>query len=262
MASRTFQSNEDIPQYESVASDEAYAPQDFTAGERICPLGRGRRRHRVLRAAAVIAVALGLGSAWVKAPEDWKHRLAFGLEAMMSRTALHSAGPAVAPPGPVAADPPAALPVPETREIAAVPGAETGTPVPAMAAAEPRPAEGEADTADPKPLPPPVVDPADPYQKRAVAVGLHPDLSRSLLSRLSDADYKNAGVAIKAALAEAASSKVYAWPKEGGGKIALFEVRFVRAASPECRRYVVTVTLARWSTTAPAMEKCGNRKSE
>ena len=44
------------------------------------------------------------------------------------------------------------------------------------------------------PLPPPTPDPADPYQMRASAVGLHPDLSRVLLTRLSPTDYRNAGI--------------------------------------------------------------------
>ena len=121
----------------------------------------------------------------------------------------------------------------------------------------PAPAQ-EKEPAAPQPLPPPVVDPADPYQKRALAVGLHPELSHAVLSRLTAADYKNAGMAIKTALAETPDSKAYAWPKEGGGaKLALFEVRFVQGATPECRRYVVTVTMNHWSTTALPMERCG-----
>ena len=74
---------------------------------------------------------------------------------------------------------------------------------------------------------------------------------------MSEADFKNAGLAIDRAMKGATDGKVYAWPKNGaGGQIALFEVRFVRAAMPECRRYVVTVTKDRWATTTPPMERC------
>ena len=111
--------------------------------------------------------------------------------------------------------------------------------------------------ATPAPLLPPAADPGDPYQKRALDAGLHPDLSQAVLSRLSDADYKNASTAISTALAETPDNGVLVWPKKAAAKRALFEVHFVRGAGSDCRRYVVTVTLERWSTTAPAMEKCG-----
>jgi len=119
--------------------------------------------------------------------------------------------------------------------------------------------------AEAAPLPQPKVDPADPYQKRALAVGLHPELSRVLLSRMSDADYRNAGIAISKAVAEAADTDKFVWPRQRPPKLALFEVHFVAGAAPDCRRYIVTVTMNGWSTTAQPMEKCGikrpNRKS-
>jgi surface antigen len=167
---------------------------------------------------------------------------------------------------------------PEAREVAAAPGAETGTAV-AAAAVDPAatdmsgssPAEAQGVIAEAAsdgaartntdtlatPLPPVVVDQADPYQKRAVAVGLHPDLSRAVLAKLSKDDYRNAATAIKRAFAEPPGAAAFVWPREVKGKLAQFEVRFVASASPECRRYVVSVIKDRWSTTAPAMEKCG-----
>ena len=96
-----------------------------------------------------------------------------------------------------------------------------------------------------------------PYQTRAAAVGLHPDLSRALLARLSAADYRNAGIAIKTALAETAETAIYVWPRQRKPEEALFKVRFVPGAPAGCRRYVVTVTKDGWLTTALPMEKCG-----
>ena len=56
-----------------------------------------------------------------------------------------------------------------------------------------------------------------------------------------------------------ASQWLRRWRKrEGKAEVEdIFEVRFVPGAAEDCRRYVVTVTKDRWSTTAPPMEKCG-----
>lgn len=107
------------------------------------------------------------------------------------------------------------------------------------------------------PLPPPAADPSDPYRIRAEAVGLHPDLSRVLLARLSPDDYRNAGIAIRTALAETPDDGVFVWPRQRSPELALYKIRFVAGAAPGCRRYVVTVTKDGWLTTALPMEKCG-----
>ena len=78
-----------------------------------------------------------------------------------------------------------------------------------------------------------------------------------VLERLSPADFRNAGVAVKTALAQTSDDAVVVWPKQRKGQQALFEVHFVAGAAPDCRRYVVTVTKDRWLTTALPMEKCG-----
>ena len=114
-----------------------------------------------------------------------------------------------------------------------------------------------AETQPPPPLPPPSVDRSNPYQVKAEAVGLHPGLSRVLLTRLSETDYRNAGVAIKTALAETSEGSSFLWPRERKGGLALFKVHFVQGAGPVCRRYVVTITKDGWATTAFPMEKCG-----
>ena len=144
----------------------------------------------------------------------------------------------------------------ESRDIVPAPGADAGSPAPPTPVAETATAGTETEAAPPARLPAPVVDAADPYQKRAVAVGLHPDLSRALLTRLTSTDYRNASIAIKTAM-EASDATVVVWPRKAEQKLAVFEVRFVHAAAPECRRYVVTVTKDRWQTTAPPMETCG-----
>jgi hypothetical protein len=91
---------------------------------------------------------------------------------------------------------------------------------------------------------------------RAAAAGLHPQLPRDLLVRLSPTDYRNAGIAIQTAVVEAADGESFVWPRQRWPEQASFNVRILPAAHPECRRYVVTVTKDGWSTTAPPMENC------
>lgn len=118
--------------------------------------------------------------------------------------------------------------------------------------------EGEAEVAaPPTPLPPPPLDASDPLQVRAAAAGLHPEISRALLERLSAEDFRNAAVAIGTALAETPDAAAYLWPSQRKPEQALFRVHFVAGAPERCRRYVVTVTKDRWSTTALPMERCG-----
>jgi surface antigen len=96
-----------------------------------------------------------------------------------------------------------------------------------------------------------------PKRTHAIAAGLSPDLPNVLLTRLSEADLKNAGYAIKTALAKTPDDASFAWPAAPSRQQALFEVRFVPGASQGCRRYIVTVTKDRWTSTSAALEKCG-----
>jgi hypothetical protein len=98
---------------------------------------------------------------------------------------------------------------------------------------------------------------ADPLAERAATAGLHPDISRALLERLSEADFKNAGVAIQKAVTQTADDAVFVWPRQRKPELALFQIHFVPGAAPDCRRYVVTVTKDAWNTTALPMERCG-----
>jgi hypothetical protein len=241
------------------------------AGERICPPHMARAEGGTfLPSLILVLVVLGGGGAILYFDPDLPLRLKAHIAAL-APAAGHSLSAALVPsppaPPPIAPPPaPAAEllpppPAPVAREIADAPGA------PAKADAEittgalpPTPAEA-ADA----PLPPPRLDPSDPYQKRAAAVGLHPEVSRVLLRRMSAADYRNAGDAIKTAIAKTPDDGIFVWPRQRKPADALFRVHFVPGAAPHCRRYVVTVTKDGWSTTAPPMEKCdasfGSRKS-
>ena len=122
------------------------------------------------------------------------------------------------------------------------------------------PAAASTEDAVSSPLPPPVSAPNDPYQKRALAAGLHPGLSRALLAKLTAADFRNAGVAIQTALAETPDNDSLVWPRQHKPELALFQVSFVPGAAANCRRYVVTVGKDGWSTTALPMETCGVKR--
>jgi hypothetical protein len=165
-----------------------------------------------------------------------------------------------------------------SREFEAAPGTGAGVAMPSAPAAGTGSAGKDADggskaAADEEgsrappddelaaaPLPPPEIDPADPYQKRALAAGLHPQLSRALLSRLTETDYRNARIAIDKAVSATPDGDKLTWPLEREPKLASFQVHFVPGAAPDCRRYVVTVTRERWSTTALPMERCGVKR--
>jgi hypothetical protein len=113
-----------------------------------------------------------------------------------------------------------------------------------------------SDAAKPAPLPP-LPPLTDPLQKKAEAVGLHPELSRAVLESLSAADFKNAAIAIKKAIAETPEDGVLVWPPKPARGLARFRVHFVPGISPACRRYVVGVAKSGWLTTALPMERCG-----
>jgi hypothetical protein len=100
----------------------------------------------------------------------------------------------------------------------------------------------------------------DAVERRAEAAGLHPDLSRAVLGRLSEADYRAAATAIRKALAEADDDAVLIWPPKPKSEAAQFRVSFVEGANTDCRRYVVAIAKDGWQTTALPMEKCGVKR--
>ncbi len=223
------------------------------------------RRKIVLRGIFLLAAAGGVW-AFMTGQVTWPAWLPTDISAMWS--ALERRPGPLAAPAPRAAEPlPRIETVPE-KNLAAVEapslpprpapyrqGSREHRAAPLTTGALP-PAAKRSDDVPDGPLRPAIADPSDPYQVRAAAVGLHPDLSRALLARLSPADYRNAGIAIKNAF-EAAETAVYVWPRQRKPEEALFKVRFVPGAAAGCRRYVVTVTKDGWLTTAPPMEKCG-----
>ena len=102
----------------------------------------------------------------------------------------------------------------------------------------------------------------NPFAKRAKAAGLHPDLSPTLLAELSDADYRNAGIATQTALEKTPADATFTWPLRREKGLATFEVRFVTGAAPDCRRYIVTIEKNRWLTTALPVETCAAHRKD
>ena len=232
---------------------QTYGSEDFFPGERI---GASRTSGSKAKRGAILfsIIALGGAYAWFGQPAAL---MSWAGDAVTAARQRNSPAPAEPPLVRDAAAAAASAPQPLASSV--IPDA----PAAAQLERAPQPPAAPAAAATPdgetaaSPLPPPVVDPADPFQKRAVAVGLHPDLSRVLLAKLSTADYRNAGIAIKTAMAKTPDSDVFVYPRQRLPELALFEVHFVPGAAPDCRRYVVTVTKDRWLTTALPMEKCG-----
>jgi hypothetical protein len=238
----------------TINSAEEYAPE-FYSGERICPPSARGGSSTMLwaylfsfAAFAGVWALLDRNATW----REWPPAAMSALYSSISHQASSPTEPASSQAAKAAAvePPPSNLHPLAANEIADAPGVAEKSTSPEPAAATIAPASDKASA-------PSVTAPADPYQKRAEAVGLHPDLSRVLLARLSAVDYRNAGVAIKTALAKTAEDGVFVWPSTPKPGLALFKVHFVAGAAADCRRYVVTVTKDRWTTTALPMEKCG-----
>jgi hypothetical protein len=241
--------------------DDDAEESQFFAGERICVPPEETRGNSALRICVVILIAAG-GWWFIRNPEIWPGWLSTKIaatSALMDYRAPNPVAPAMAPPENIGPAMPAmhadtAPPLSHTpSEIAA--GDAKAPPAPPLTTASIQPAKKEFSIS---PLPPPASDQTDPYRARAVAAGLHPDLSRVLLSRLTSADYSNARIAIDTAMANTPDTGTFVWPRQRRPELALFQVRFVPGAAPDCRRYVVTVTKDRWSTTAAPMERCGS----
>jgi hypothetical protein len=275
MAARSPHFPADTPAYGDVGTDAHYAQEELSAGERVGPpLARTRGRAALW---GCVLILVGLGAGWALLGEratsaGWPQALIATVSSAIDRwmpgpVEATAAAVTIAPPANPAATtkpaaiaaPPSALEPPAPDKSAATPGTAAKSPATALATAALPPAPAGKEEAPASPLPPATADPADPYQMRAATAGLHPGLSRVLLARLSPADYRNAAFAIESALAKTADDAVFIWPRQRKPELALFHVRFVPGAAPDCRRYVVTVTKDGWLTTALPMERCGPR---
>lgn len=244
----------------------SFAHDDLFPGERIGPplAGSGKALLR-----GCLLLLLISGGAWSVTgdPAPWRRWLPDEGAALSRfidrlRVALAPAEPSSAPAPrirrdwdakPAALEPPPLAPLLPARAVPAAPPVAAVEPEPITTAALP---EAASPSPPGVPLGPPKVDPSNPDQVRAAAVGLHPELSPVLLARLSPTDYRNAGYAIATAVKETPDTGVFVWPRQRKPELALFRVRFVAGAAPGCRRYVVTVVKDGWLTTAMPMEKC------
>ena len=77
--------------------------------------------------------------------------------------------------------------------------------------------------------PPQLATVVDPYDARAKAAGLHPDLSRALLMRLSDVDFRNAEYATRTAVSKTPDNATFKWPNRREAGVATFEIVLVSA---------------------------------
>lgn len=241
----------------------------LSSRDRVLPPTR-RGRGKVI-AIFMAVMAAGAGAYEVQSPEPvvpaWLRAEAFALLAALQSAAVKAtAAPASEPPAtanaasdaladsPAPPLPPPAAPPPSVIEappVAAAPVVVTTAALPPTAVER----APESDTAKP-------ATPTDPLRLKAEAVGLHPDLSRALLERLTPADFQNAGAAVAKALEQASEDAVTVWPQRAKAGAAIFEVRFVPGAPSGCRRYIVGILKDRWTTTAMPVDKCGLRQAQ
>jgi hypothetical protein len=228
---------------------------DFVPGERAGP--PIARSKSTLPGLIVLLMLLGGGWVLIGQQTTWPEWLPAEVAALLSAT-TDAKPPQRSERAPARAPVSALPPRPELPPAQPVPSSEPAMERAVMIAPAPAPPQAaDEEESAPEPLPPPAADPADPYQMRAAAVGLHPQISRVLLMKLSAADYRNAGIAIERALAETPDDGAFVWPQKREPGLAVFRVHFVRGAAADCRRYVVTVAKDGWLTTAPPMERCG-----
>ncbi len=242
--------------YEFESDD--FEREEFFAGERICP---PRPRRGAIFKLFVFTFILGsLGGGWVllKDPPAWLEQISADVAALGA--ALDTKSAQAPQPEVAAAEAAAAIPQPvEESVVPDAPAVEAGEPVPGTENAAETPEVGSEGTEQnpTEGTPAPKLERTDPYEKKAEAVGLNPNVSRMLLKKMSADDYRNAGVAIKTALAETPDDAVFTYPRERKAGVAHFQVHFVQGAAENCRRYVVTISQERWETTSLPMEKCG-----
>lgn len=195
--------------------DEGFAPGELYTGERICPPRAATRGIAILRVGIVLLTTLGGGWALLGNPGAWQSwlpaKIATTSPSMDSRAPVSvesdsSAGDSTVPSRitePTTKLDARDLPSSHLPASASATGDSPSATVksaalPPTTIAITPPAEERLAP----PLRPPSAGHADPYQKRAAAVGLDPEISRVLLERLSPTDYRNAAIAIQTAVAK------------------------------------------------------------
>lgn len=261
MYARTSYSADEFPSFMMSESDADFASQDFYAGEPVCPQP-SRRLETVPYTYLFLLLVVTVGCAFATDAEtrqDWAakfERIASSLATSEQTAAaplptkeIASAdtpgSTPLAPPSP-AAIPPPSQPLPEVT-VATAPGDTNDDETDEKTLAKPHVSDAYA---PPRPS-------NDPLRMKAEAAGLHPDLSRAVLARLTATDYRNAAYAIGKAIKTVPNNGEFIWPHKRKAGMAVFTVHFVQGAGRDCRRYVVTVTKDRWTSTALPMEKCG-----
>jgi hypothetical protein len=273
MSARAYEPADVLPSAAEFRERSDYLRWELAPEERVGTPLVPRRRRWWLRGFVLLALGGG-GWAFATDPEgnwDWaSKRLASAAsqgEAILNEWHPISR-PAEAPTPALALSPLKLIDVAAIETAAAIVSGSTSALAingagSSEAEAAPQPAGQTDETAatpakieKPAPLPP-LPPLTDPLQKRAEAVGLHPDLSRALLQSLTSTDFKNADTAIKKAIAETADDAVLVWPPQPKPGIARFRIHFVPGITAACRRYVVGVGKNGWLTTALPMERCG-----
>jgi surface antigen len=250
-------------------ADEPQASPHHNAGpsfelspdDRIGHSPSSRLRHRLITGAVVLAV-VGPSAwfAWTE-PEQARRVVSNMIATAGSMAAAFQPAerPKAPPPervaearsaGPEPAALPPLIPAPAASELTT--GA-LAAPAPAAVPAAAVPYE--------EPAPEKSTPAAERVRQRAIQAGLHPDLSAELFERLSEADYRNAAIAIARALAETPDDGVLVWPTQPKAGQAQFEIKFVPGAEVGCRRYVVAIAKGGWQTTAPALDRCGAKRT-
>jgi hypothetical protein len=254
--------DDQLPSFIIADTDSDTAGDGFFAGDQVCPPSSGAS-ERVSYTSLFLLLAFAVGCAFAT-DTDTRHEWTSKIERMAaSLMAYEQQQPSVLPAKEIsAADTPGSIPL----------SATTGTTAAAAPVAQPLPevkvsnAPGDAgDGADGKSPGKSAISEAyappqpssDPLGKKAETAGLHPDLSRAVLSRLTATDYRNAAYAIDKALKTVRNDGEFTWPRTRKPGSAVFTVHFVQGAAHDCRRYVVTITKDRWTSTALPMERCG-----
>ncbi|RUO97537.1 hypothetical protein [Hyphomicrobium sp.] len=259
MYARTSYADDEFPSFIAEEIERQYEADGFYAGTPVCPQPQ-RRLQAVPFSSLILILAVTVTAAFAA---DEATRQEWVSKAERIASAVSAAG----------FSSPSTVPAPPTKDVASLaPAQPISLPpaaLPSSAATQPLPEVTVSNAPGDKPdaeasaahhvsdayAPPPPT--SDPYSKKAEAAGLHPDLSRVVLARLTPTDYRNAAYAIQKALKTVPDDGQLTWPRSRKAGTAVFTVHFVEGAGHDCRRYVVTITKDRWTSTALPMEKCG-----